>query len=148
VATPAAAGSRADEAPTIGGGAPPEVLFDRLRARALENDRARFASLEVASLAGVRGDTIELDVPGAFHAERLGSRLAELEQIARDLFGQTVHVAVRPSETRSSARQTTALSRELARKRRQEALNSEPVNLALEILGAEIVEIRPLGEPS
>jgi DNA polymerase-3 subunit gamma/tau len=148
VATPETSGPRADEAPTIGGGAPPEVLFDRLRARALESDRARFASLEVATLAGVHGDTIELDVPGAFHAERLGSRIAELEEIARNLFGQTVHVTVRPSEARTTARQTTALSRELARKRRQEALNSEPVNLALEILGAEIVEIRPLGESS
>ncbi len=42
--------------------------------------------------------------------------------------------------------QESAESRERSRRRRQEALNSEPVNLAIEILDAEIVEIRPLGD--
>jgi hypothetical protein len=37
---------------------------------------------------------------------------------------------------------------ELARKRRQEALAHPAVNVALEILGAEIDEIRPLGAAS
>jgi hypothetical protein len=36
---------------------------------------------------------------------------------------------------------------DLSRRRKQEALQHPAVNAALEILGAEIVEIRPLGKP-
>ena len=45
-----------------------------------------------------------------------------------------------------AAREQSSEAREQSRRQRQEALNSESVNLALEVLEAEIVEIRPLGE--
>jgi DNA polymerase-3 subunit gamma/tau len=136
---------RSEEPVAIGGGAAPEILFDRFRAKALETDRARFASLDVASLSAIRGHTIEIAVPGAFHAERVRARSDDLEALASQLFGQPTRVAVIVRDEKT-AREASSESREAARRRRQEALNSEPVNLALEVLEAEIVEIRPLGE--
>jgi hypothetical protein len=132
--------------PTLGGGAPPETIFDRFRAKALETDRARFASLETARLEAIRGNTLEILVPGTFHAERLQTRIGELEALASDLFGQPARITVGLHDA-GTTREESFESREASRRRRQEALNSEPVNLALEILEAEIVEIRPLGEP-
>ncbi|MEZ4353231.1 MAG: DNA polymerase III subunit gamma/tau [Myxococcota bacterium] len=128
-----------------GGGAPPEVVFDRLRARALETDRARFASLEGARLLAIEDDTFRLGVPAAFHAERLRDRTGELEALASALFGRNVRIAVEVQPLQTAAQQNTE-AREASRRRRQEALNSESVNLAIELLDAEIVEIRPLGE--
>ena len=54
--------------------------------------------------------------------------------------GQGVGIA-----SANAAREQSRESREHERRQRQEALNSEPVNLAIEVLKAEIVEIRPLG---
>jgi len=132
--------------PGVGGGAAPEMLFDRLRARALETDRARFASLDVARLIGLRGETMEIAVPGAFHADRLRARQPEIESLAATLFGQPLRIEITVQDARASQDQD-ASQRELSRRRRQQALHSEPVNLALEILEAQIVEIRPLGDP-
>jgi DNA polymerase-3 subunit gamma/tau len=131
--------------PTIGGGAAPEVIFDRLRTKALEQDRSRFASLEGANLIAIEGDTIRLGATAAFHAERIKAKAADLEAVAAQLFGQPTRITVE-IQTRDTQAQKTSTSREHSRKRRQEALNSEPVNLAIEVLEAEIVEIKPLGE--
>jgi DNA polymerase-3 subunit gamma/tau len=130
---------------TLGGGASPEAIFDRLRAKALEADRSRYASLEGTELLSIKGNTIELGVSAPFHAERLQSRLSDLEAFAGNLLGQPTRITVEVRATQSPQGETSA-SREHLRKRRQEALNSEPVNLAIEILDAKIVEIRPLGE--
>jgi len=135
-------------APGAGGPAgdtAPEMLFDRLRSRALETDRPRFASLEVARLIALRGETLELAVPGSFHADRLRARQSEIEALATALCGQPMRIAITAQETLASQDQE-ASERELSRRRRQQALHSEPVNLALEILEARIVEIRPLGD--
>lgn len=129
----------------FGAGATPEMLFERLRARALETDRARFASLDVARLISLRGETLEIGVPGSFHADRLRARQSEIEALATDLFGQPLRIAITAQETQASQDQE-ASQRELSRRRRQQALHSEPVNLALEVLEAQIVEIRPLGD--
>ena len=120
-------------------------MFDRFRSKALETDRARFASLDSTELVGIRGNTITLGASGTFHANRLRDRTEDLEKFASDLFGQPtrINVDVVNGKTKQETNQDV---RETSRQRRQEALNSEPVNLALEILEAEIVEIRPLGE--
>ncbi len=128
-----------------GGGAAPEMLFDRLRIRALETDRARFASLDVARVIRLHGETLELGVPGSFHADRLRARQPEIEDLAAALFGQPLQITITVQETQA-AQEQDASQRELSRLRRQQALHSEPVNLALEVLEAQIVEIRPLGE--
>ncbi len=132
-------------APSIGGGADPQVLFDRLRAKALDQDRARFASLEGSTLVTIEANTIRIGAPAAFHVERLRDRAADLEGLASELFGQPTRIAVELTRS-TTPREESAESREHSRRRRQEALNSEPVNLAIELLDAEIVEIRPLGE--
>ena len=128
----------------LGGGAPPEALFDRFRAKALESDRGRFASLEAAELLSIEGNTIALGVGASFHVERLRARAADLEAFAADLFGQPVKITVEITSA-PGQQQDSSDSREQTRKRRQQALNSEPVNLAIEVLDAKIVEIRPLG---
>ena len=129
----------------LGGGASPEAIFDRLRAKALEADRSRYASLEGTELISIEGNTIALGVTAPFHAERLRARIDDLEAFAGELLGQPTRIIVEILTARSHQEETSE-SREQSRKRRQEALNSEPVNLAIEVLGAEIVEIRPLGE--
>jgi hypothetical protein len=73
------------------------------------------------------------------------ARSGELEALAKDLFGRPLRIEVEREAVKTPA-QESAESRERSRRRRQEALNSEPVNLAIEVLDAEIVEIRPLGE--
>ena len=125
--------------------APPSALFDRLRAKALELDRARYASLEHAECLAVAGDRMRLSVATGFHAERVRARGSDLERIAKDLFGRPIRIEVELQAVKTQAEES-AESRERSRRRRQEALNSEPVNLAIEILDAEIVEIRPLGD--
>jgi DNA polymerase-3 subunit gamma/tau len=150
--TPSPAGSLApatEKSPSgpseLGGGASPEAIFDRLRAKALDADRSRYASLEGTELISIKGNTIALGVTAPFHAERLRARIDDLEAFAGQLLGQPTRITVEILTARSHQEETSE-SREQSRKRRQEALNSEPVNLAIEVLGAEIVEIRPLGE--
>jgi len=135
----------ANEGPTIGGGAAPTALFDRFQAKALDTDRSRFASLDGTSLVAIEGNTIRIGAPAAFHAERLRQRVEDLETLATDLFGQVVRISVEIA-TSKTPRSEHDQSRENSRKRRQEALNSESVNMAIDVLDAEIVEIRPLGE--
>ncbi|MEZ4278767.1 MAG: DNA polymerase III subunit gamma/tau [Myxococcota bacterium] len=130
---------------SLGFGERPGALFDRLRARAFEIDRARHASLEHAECVSAIGDRMRLAVSTGFHMERVRTRAAELETLAKSLFGRALKIEVELQAVRTPA-QETAESRERSRRRRQEALNSEAVNLAIEILDAEIVEIRPLGD--
>ncbi len=132
--------------PTIGGGAEPAALFDRFRAKALDVDRSRFASLDGTSLVAIEGNTIRIGAPAAFHAERLRQRIDALEALATDLFGQPTRITVEVAAPPTAQTDHNHQSREHSRKRRQEALNSESVNMAIEVLDAEIVEIRPLGE--
>ena len=73
------------------------------------------------------------------------ARVSDLEVIAKSLFGRAIRIGVELQSVKTVAEES-AESRERSRRRRQEALNSEPVNLAIEILDAEIVEIRPLGD--
>ncbi len=136
---------RQPEPSALGGGAPPEAIFDRFRSKALETDRSRYASLEGTELVSINGNTIALSVKAAFHAERLSARITDLEAFAGKLFGQRTKISVEIQAAQSPEEESLE-SREHSRKRRQEALNSEPVNLAIEILEAEIVEIRPLGD--
>jgi hypothetical protein len=75
---------------------------------------------------------------------QLEARIGELEQICERFFGEPTRVAL---STRDSATPEPDgdPGEDLARRRRKEALSHPNVNQALEILGGEIVEIRPLG---
>ena len=142
-AAPSSASASA-AAPPLGGGAAPATIFDRFRAKALDLDRSKFASLDGATLVGIEGNTIRIGADAAFHVERLRSRQPELEALATKLFGKATRITVEIA-VGDARREQSQVSREHERRQRQEALNSEPVNLAIEVLNAEIVEIRPLG---
>ena len=141
---PASAGPGPAAPPTIGGGAPPATIFDRFKAKALELDRSKFASLDGTTLVAIEGNVIRIGADAAFHVERLRARQPDLEALATQLFGKPTKITVEIA-TATAAREQSRESREHERRQRQEALNSEPVNLAIEVLKAEIVEIRPLG---
>ena len=79
---------------TIGGGAAPATIFDRFRAKALDLDRSKFASLDGATLVGIEGNTIRIGADAAFHVERLRSRQPELEALATKLFGKATRITV------------------------------------------------------
>lgn len=87
---------------------------------------------------------IRIGADAAFHVERLRARQPDLEALATQLFGKPTKITVEIAAA-TAAREQSRESREHERRQRQEALNSEPVNLAIEVLKAEIVEIRPLG---
>jgi DNA polymerase III subunit gamma/tau len=142
---PLGGGSVDGAAARAGFGVSAGAIFDRLRAKALAVDRARHASLEHAECVSAAGGCLRLAVSTGFHAERVRARAGELEALAKDLFGRAMRIEVELQTVKTQA-QESAESRERSRRRRQEALNSEPVNLAIELLDAAIVEIRPLGE--
>jgi hypothetical protein len=95
-----------------------------------------------------------LAVSEPFAARRLERRLADLEAAAERLFGRALRFAIRAPEAPAAPRPAAALGarsprsdaeEEAARRRRREALDHPAVNAALEILGGDVVEIRPLG---
>jgi hypothetical protein len=91
-------------------------------------------------------DSLRIAVPSAIAARRLEARKAELESVCARFFGRPMRVEL-SSEVRGAGAEAARSGDggELARRRRQEALSHPAVNDALEILGAEIDEIRPLG---
>ena len=126
-------------------GCPPvRSSTDCVRRRSRSTARGTRAS-STPSVFRRSGGCLRLAVSTSFHAERVRARVGELEALAKDLFGRVMRIEVELQAVKTQA-QESAESRERSRRRRQEALNSEPVNLAIEILDAEIVEIRPLGE--
>jgi len=130
--------------------APPEEVFDRLRTLAKEENRGLFTSLDSCQLREQHPGHLLLTTSNGFHAKRLSDGVQSLEAICSRFFGQPtrVEIAVEPTasgdgEVASAARSVP--QREDERRRRQEALNNPRINAALEVLRAEIVEIRPLG---
>jgi hypothetical protein len=97
-----------------------------------------------------------LVVAEPFAARRLERRQADLEAAAERLFGRPLRFAIRTAEAPAAPRPASALGaraprsdgdEEAARRRRREALDHPAVNAALEILGGDVVDIRPLGGP-
>ena len=89
---------------------------------------------------------MRIGVPAAFAARRLREKSKTVDEVVERFFDAPMHVEiVDESETNSEARVPTQQPG-VARRRRQEALNDPGVSRALEILGGEILEIRPLGE--
>ena len=121
------------------------VVLDRLRAVLADEDRGLAAALEGATLLERSPRALRIAVPEAFAARRLERRLAELEAVCARVFGEPTRVAIAgPAEEAPAQGQGDA---ERARRRRA-ALEHPAVNAALEILGGEVVEIRPHGDPS
>jgi len=132
--------------------APLPQVFDRLRAFAQEANRGLFAALEGGRLLE-RSDTgLRIELPSALAQRRLAARRAELHGVCARFFGRELDVELEiarevPSGRGPSAEAAASEADQVGRRQRQEALNHPAVNDALEILQAEIVEIRPLGGP-
>jgi len=127
--------------------APLPVVLDRLRGFVRERDRGLSTSLDAAELVTRRPGHLKLAPKTAFHYRRLNDRLDEVNHICSDFFGQETKVElVTPAEgVDTPAKDGPNPGREQARRQRHEALNHPSVNLALELLDAEIVEILPQG---
>ncbi len=126
--------------------APLSLVLDRLRGFLQSENRGLAAALEGGQLLERSTDRLRIAVPGSFAATRLQSRIAPLEEICGRFFGRRLRIEITQcDESGPNGRARPELDGELARRRRQEALQHPAVNAAMEILGGEIVEIRPLG---
>jgi DNA polymerase-3 subunit gamma/tau len=144
---PAGAYGGFEAPPRPSGPAPLAQVFDRLRAFAQQENRGLFAALEGGRLVAKTEDTLRIALSSGIAARRLEARKADLESVCARFFGKPlrVEIAAELASAPALAAAKAAGDGELARKRRQDALAHPAVNAALEILGAEIDEIRPLG---
>jgi DNA polymerase-3 subunit gamma/tau len=127
-------------------GAPLEVVFDRLRGLAKTENRALFAALEGGKILERTSEGLRIGVPEGFAAARLEARRAGVEAVCARLFGRPVAVRIEPLAPHTQApKATPTIDPEVLRQRRQAALNHPSVNVAMEVLGGEIVDIRPVG---
>ena len=102
-----------------------------------------FAALQAVRLTAREPGRLCFEAPSTFNRQRLEDRREDLESICSTFFGAPTRVEISeaPQAQQSNAKPRVEESRRL----RQEALNHPLVNTALEVLQAEIVEIRPLG---
>lgn len=127
-------------------GASPAVVFDRLRGFVAESGQPGLAAaMEGGSLLEVRPGSLRLAATAGFPASRLEQRREILEGIASRFFGRPTKLAIEPLGVAPAPAKTAAPDLEQARSLRQEALQDPGVNAAMEILRADIVEIRVLG---
>ncbi|HKE09976.1 MAG TPA: DNA polymerase III subunit gamma/tau [Myxococcota bacterium] len=127
-------------------GAPLEVVFDRLRALARTENRALYAALEGGRILERTNEGLRIGVPEGFAAVRLEARRDGVEAVCGRLFGRPMGVRIEPlAPHRAAPKATPLIDPEVARQRRQAALNHPSVNVAMEVLGGEIVDIRPVG---
>jgi len=146
--TASQAPTRADPPSAPAADAPLAAVFDRLRAFTREESTAIYAALEGGALVE-RGDAgLRICVPQSFAADRLREKLGQLEALAARFFGRPTPVRIELAEATAEedAARGGRPDPETVRQRRQAALNHPGVGRALEIMGGEIVEIRPLGE--
>jgi DNA polymerase-3 subunit gamma/tau len=139
----AASGAAAADAPPAD--APPEVVFEQLRRFVRQGDRGLAAALEGGRLVERAPGRLRLAVPEGFAARRLETRRADFEAACGRFFGESVRIELEPIALAGAPAGPAAPENDLARRRRQAALDHPNLNDALEILGGEIVEIRPVG---
>ncbi len=142
-AAPADDGSPAREstpAAELTSEAPLGAVFDRIRALLREENRALSAALEGGRLLERSAERLRIAVPNRFAAQRLNGRRESLERVCRRLFGDGVQVEIKAEGNGPS----DEADPEALRRLRQRALEHPGVGQALEVLGGEIAEIRPL----
>ena len=132
--------------PSIAADAPLDVVFDRLRIFAQEEDRTAFASLDAGELRERSANRICIAAANPFHAKRLGARADQLKDICARFFGQPMAVEILTQEAGDGFVTNPAPRRESDRQRRKTALDHPAINTAIQELDAQIVEIRPIGE--
>jgi hypothetical protein len=117
---------------------------------AKEQNRSLFASLDSCSLLERRRGYLRLASTSDFHAKRLGDKIESLEAVCSRFFDEPtrVEIDIGPPDAGNGGEAAAGRDpsrRQAAQQRRQEALSNPHINAALEVLQAEIVEIRPLG---
>jgi DNA polymerase-3 subunit gamma/tau len=149
-----AAPAAAPDPPSEPEGVPLQAVLDRFRTALGESDRGLALALEGATLVERSEQRLVLAVSEPFAARRLERRVADLEAAAERLFGRPLRIAIRPPDEPPAPHPAAALGaraprsdadEEAARRRRRAALDHPAVNAALEILGGDVVDIRPLG---
>jgi DNA polymerase-3 subunit gamma/tau len=129
--------------------APVEQVFDRLRRFAQERNRGLFAALDDGALLERDEDSLRIRLRAGISAERVRGRKADLEAVCSQFFDRPMRVELEipegpgPDDAPRPAADPTQV-----RETRKAALRNDAVNVALEVLEAEIVDIRPLGGPS
>jgi len=132
---------------TPGADVSPEALFASLMRLVQAENRGLFASLDGGRIVHRDAQRLCIAVPGSFHARRLRDREEQLATLCERLLGQRLAIEVADDEAPAGAQAgDREAGREEQRRRRQQALNHPAINIALEELGGEIVDIRPLGD--
>ncbi len=126
--------------------APLPVVFDRLRERVREANPGIYVALEGGRLVQMQDGLLRIEHPERFSANRLAEKRTLLEGVATEMFGRPTRVDVQQSSEATGA-QEPSIDPDTTRQVRADALNDPGIGRALEILGAEIVDIRPLGTP-
>jgi len=142
-AGPGEPGASRGEASAPDASAPLAVVFDRLCAFTQRHEPKLAPALEGGTLLEREGERIHLSAPNRFAAQRLSARREALESLWSRFFDHPVRLEVACAGDPSSA--PGQRQRSEVREQRQQALNHPAVGLALEVLDAEIDEIRPLG---
>jgi DNA polymerase-3 subunit gamma/tau len=128
------------------GSATPAAVFDRLRVFAQNENRGLFAALEGGRLLERASGRLRLELPPSIGGRRLAGRVSDLEEICARFFGEPTEVEIQIAESAAGRERGRKQAEESdARERRRVALSHPAINAALEILGGEIIEIRPLG---
>jgi DNA polymerase-3 subunit gamma/tau len=127
--------------------APLPLVMDRLRAFVQAANPSLAAPLDGGRLLERGPEQLRIGVPGSFAATRLQTKLPALEEICARFFGRRMRIEVVQLEPDAGSGRPRPEIDDLARRRKQEALQDPAVNAVLEILGGEIIEIRPLGSP-
>jgi hypothetical protein len=123
------------------------VVFDRLRERVREANPGIYAALDGGRLAHMADGLLRIEHPERFAANRLSEKRELIEAVASEMFGRPTRVEVQQAGDAPAAAHTTRVDPDVTRQIRADALNDPGIGRALEILGAEIVDIRPLGTP-
>ncbi len=123
-------------------------VFDRLRAFAEERNRGLFAGLSGGTLREQSDGWLRISLPEGIAASRIQARKADLEAICSQFFSRPTEVEFEIESAGGIVRESNGEAvGEHQRESRKAALRHEAINEALEIFQAEIVEIRPLGDP-
>jgi DNA polymerase-3 subunit gamma/tau len=129
----------------------PAVVLDRLRGFIRSEHPGLFAALNDARLIDCDNQLLRVSVPEPFAAQRLRDRIETLESACAKFFGRSTRVEIETEEVETEVDEAAmhggreAPTGEAMRKLRQRALNHPAINRAVEILEAEITEIRPAG---
>lgn len=134
--------------PPEDGRAPLPVILDRLRARARDANPGIYAALEGGQLTSLDEGVLQIEHPERFAASRLTEKADQVAAIASEMFGRPTRVEIRQAGESPNRGERPADAADAMRRMRAGALNDPGVGRALEILDAEIVEIRPAGSPA